>query len=143
MDSQPFLSVGVSVIAGIAVAVLVEIFVFLAGRIRRKNEITYIRRFIKEIESGVKKIEGAQDGMYRKPQAQFLYFESQLKVAEMIISARSSHLSSDQSFEILKIVRQRADFVAFLSSAAKGKYPEEKFYDMFFDQVRELEWLKF
>ena len=52
-------------------------------------------------------------------------------------------MSSDQSFEILKIVRQRADFVAFLSSAAKGKYPEEKFYDMFFDQVRELEWLKF
>ena len=123
-------------------AILVEMFVFFTGRIKRKNEIAYIRRFFRELESDVKNMMGAQDGMYTKPQAQFVYFSAQLKVAQMIISARSSHLSSDQSFEILKLVNQRSDFVQFLASEAKGKYPEEKFYDMFFDDVKELKWLK-
>ena len=124
-------------------AVLVEIFVFATGRVKRKNEISYIRKFLRELETGVKNIEGAQDGMYLKPQAQFVYFEAQLKVAQMIISARSNHLSSNQSFEILKILRQKLDFIEFLSTNAKGKFPEEKFYEVFFDEARGLEWLKF
>ena len=38
---------------------------------------------------------------------------------------------------------QKLNFVEFLKSEAKGKTPEEKFYDLFFDEVKQLKWLKF
>ena len=141
ISSQQFKSAVISVATGIIVVLLVQGVTFIDHRIKRNNEIDYIRTFFKDHESEIKNIQGAQDGRYTRESAQFAYHKAQMRVASIIVSARSSHLNDEQSFEIIKIIVTEIDFIEFLSS--ENGVPEDKFYDQFFDKLRELEWLKF
>ena len=143
MDTRQFTSAVISIVTGLIVAILVGVVPFIGDQIKRRNEISYIRTFIRAWESEIKNMQGAEDGRYTRTAAQFAYHKERLRTAMVIVSARAKHLTDEQSFEIAKVITHQLSLTEFISVTRKGSSPDESFYDMFFNQLRELKWLKF
>ncbi len=144
MNMQQFTSPLISIVTGIIIVVLVEIFLWIKTRIKRKCEITYIRDFIKKCEKQICDAQAivVQNGSrIPKAQLQLAYHQEHLRTAIIIISVRSPHLTKEQNFEILKIFTNHTSIVSM--TADKNIFPHQNFYDTFFEELKKLQWLKF
>ena len=142
----------ISVITGIIVVVLVEFSGYIKRLVNRRCEIGYIRNFFRAFEKEIKDTNAITSTINEtsqtppkivKNQIQLAIYQEKLRAATLIMTTKSSHLTAEQIFEILKIITDHAALDKLLTKEGRSIIPNENFYNQFFDKVRKLKWLKF
>ena len=128
-----------SIVGGMIVVVIAEAVFAWFRKIKRKKGIVHLRKFFSDTEIRIKKIRGSDDGRVHEGAARLAYFKSRLENAKLF-TTYSEHLRADQKFELVHILNGQFNIIAIFP---EKQYPELKFYEQFFDELKKLRWLNF
>ena len=129
----------VSVATGLAVAILVEAVIGFRMLLRRRAAVSYLCAFFREFERTVAEVQESDDGKVSRGEFQFALWKNHLDNARLIISAHSPDLRRENFIEIMNILDGRYRLTNIIPA---NKVPDQKFYDMYFEELRKLGWLK-
>ena len=129
----------ISVATGLAVALLVEAVIGFRMLFRRRAAVSYVRDFLREFETTLAEVQPSDDGRVSKGEFQFALWKAHLDSSRLVISAHSPHLRRENFIEIMKVLDGQYRLTSIIPAR---KFPDQNFYDMYFERLRELGWLK-
>ena len=129
----------ISIATGLAVALLVEAVIGFRMLFRRRAAVSFLRDFFREFEKEISEVQVSDNEVISKGEIQFALWKGSLDDARLVVSAHSPHLRRDNFIEIMKIL---AGLHRVTNIIPANKYPDQNFYDGYFDRLRKLGWLK-
>lgn len=146
-DGADITSAVIAVATGLAVAVIVEVAVWIRAWLRRRTAVSYIRSLFEAFETKLSSIPHSdglihlEDGpTIRLETLHLAMWEEHLDLARRTIPAHSPYLSSTQFTTLMGIV----DGMSRLSGMIPdGRTPDGQFYRNYFNDLEDVEWLRF
>ena len=132
-------SAAISIVTGLAVALLVEAVIGLRMVFRRRATESYLSEFFREFETRLAEVQPSDDGKVLRGQFQFMIWKEHLDNARLFVSSHSPQLRREDFIEIMKVVDGGYRFTSIIPA---NKIPDEKLYDVYFEGLRKLDWLK-
>ena len=133
-------TVGYSLLTGGLVATTVELIHYAVRTYRRKKFIIRLKDFFTELNNKIQTISDSDDGTITQPMARYAIFKGELDDAKTLISAHQTYLKAKELSEIQEIINQELRLIQIIPS---NRVPDKKLYELFFDRLVRLEWLKF
>ena len=101
-------SVSISIASGIAVALVVEVAVFIQARVRRRTSISLLRDVVRYFESKLASTKPLPPGPYgrgrSKEEVLFVYWQEHIDNMLVVVSAHAANISSRQYVEIMEAI---------------------------------------
>ena len=129
----------ISVATGLTVALLVEAVIAFRMLLRRRAAVSYLGEFFLDFEREIAAVQASDDGRVSRGEFQFALWKGHLDNARLVISAHSPHLQRENFFEIMKLLDGQYRLTNIIPA---DSVPEQNFYNMYFNGLRKLGWLK-
>lgn len=127
----------ISILSGILVALAVEAVHHFRQKIRKSNEIKYIREFFLNGQKEIR--EDINIPQVHSAQARFVRFKAMLRDFRNVAETHSTNLKSNEKFELFKHIDETINFMNWLPAAPADLKP----YNMFFEKIQKITWLGF
>ena len=132
-------SAAISIVTGLAVALIVEAVIAFRMVFRRRATVSHLRDFFRDFETKLAEVQPSNDGRVSRGEFQFALWKDHLDNARLVVSSHSPDLGRENFIEVMKVVDQRYRFTSIIPA---NKVPDEKFYGLYFEELRKLDWLE-
>ena len=133
-------SAAIAIATGLLVALLVEAIVAFRTMRRRKASTSDIRNLFLDFESKVTNAKESDDGMLKKEQIQFAFWDEHLDITRLVLAAHSPNIKQEHYLETMKLLDGWTRITRMVVNAGTGFGSDT--YDRYFEAVRKLSWLK-